>query len=54
VKGLVYLSALVPDNDESVSDLLTRLKAPMEGLAADANGMLWLDQPARFRRADGC
>jgi pimeloyl-ACP methyl ester carboxylesterase len=50
VKGLVYLSALVPDNDESVSDLLTRLQAPMAGLAADAHGMLWLDQPAQFRQ----
>ncbi|MGR5270121.1 alpha/beta hydrolase, partial [Vibrio astriarenae] len=32
VKGIVYLSALVPDSGESVSDLLMRLKAPMDGL----------------------
>ncbi|RQO73352.1 alpha/beta hydrolase [Aquitalea sp. FJL05] len=50
VKGLVYLSALVPDSNESVSELLTRLHAPMEGLAADEHGMLWLDQPAQFRQ----
>ncbi|GAB2903851.1 alpha/beta hydrolase [Microvirgula curvata] len=50
VKGLVYLSALVPDSNESVSDLLTRLHAPMGGLAADEHGMLWLDQPVQFRQ----
>lgn len=50
VKGLVYLSALVPDSNESVSGLLTRLHAPMEGLAADEHGMLWLEQPAQFHQ----
>ncbi|WP_237165320.1 alpha/beta hydrolase [Pandoraea vervacti] len=50
VKGLVYLSALAPDSDESVGDLLTRLHAPMDGLKADEHGMLWLDQPAQFRQ----
>lgn len=35
VKGLVYLSALVPDSHESVAGLLTRLHAPMTGLSAD-------------------
>lgn len=50
VKGLVYLSALVPDSNESVGDLLTRLHAPMDGLQADEHGMLWLDQPAQFRQ----
>jgi pimeloyl-ACP methyl ester carboxylesterase len=34
VKGLVYLSALVPDSGESVSDTLTRLNAPMSGMQA--------------------
>jgi hypothetical protein len=32
VKGLVYLSALVPDSGESVTDTLTRLNAPMSGM----------------------
>lgn len=48
VKGLVYLSALVPDNGESAGDLLARLKAPMTGLTPDADGLIWLDDPAQF------
>ena len=48
VKGLVYLSALVPDSGESVSDTLTRLNAPMNGLQADKNGLIWLDNPEMF------
>ncbi|ROM34385.1 alpha/beta hydrolase [Pseudomonas poae] len=48
VKGLVYLSALVPDSGESAADLLERLKAPMTGLAPDADGLVWLDDPAQF------
>jgi pimeloyl-ACP methyl ester carboxylesterase len=48
VKGLVYLSALVPDNGESVADLLQRLNAPMEGMAADKNGLIWLDDAQAF------
>lgn len=50
VKGLVYLSALVPDSGESVEDLLARLKAPMTGLVPDAEGRVWLDDPAIFRK----
>ena len=48
VKGLVYLSALVPDSGESAGDLLERLKAPMTGLSPDADGLLWLDDPGQF------
>ncbi|WP_439892981.1 alpha/beta fold hydrolase (plasmid) [Ralstonia sp. 25C] len=50
VKGIVYLSALVPDSGESVSDLLTRLKAPMDGLKPDGEGLIWLDDPVAFRQ----
>lgn len=50
VKGLVYLSALVPDSHESVADLLTRLHAPMTGLSADKQGLIWLDDPALFHK----
>lgn len=50
VKGLVYLSALVPDSNESVGDLLARLHAPMEGLTPDGNGLIWLDDPGAYRQ----
>lgn len=50
VKGLVYLSALIPDSGESVSDALTRLHAPMEGMTADKNGLIWLDNPDAFHQ----
>lgn len=50
VKGLVYLSALVPDKGESVSDALTRLNAPMTGMAADNKGFIWLDNPDAFHQ----
>lgn len=49
VKGLVYLSALAPDDNESVADLLARLHSPMEGLAPDAEGLVWLDEPDAYR-----
>lgn len=49
VRGIVYLSALVPDSGESVSGLLTRLDAPMGGMTPDKNGLIWLDSPADFR-----
>lgn len=49
VKGLVYLSALVPDAGESVADLLGRLHAPMDGLTPDADGLIWLDDPSVYR-----
>ncbi|WP_122315294.1 alpha/beta fold hydrolase [Pseudomonas cichorii] len=50
VKGLVYLSALVPDSGESVVDLLHRLDAPMDDLIADAHGLIWLDDPQAFHQ----
>ncbi|MBV8047662.1 MAG: alpha/beta hydrolase [Paludibacterium sp.] len=50
VKGLVYLSALVPDSNESVGDLLTRLHAPMAGLKPDEHGLIWLDDPEAYRQ----
>lgn len=49
VKALVYLSALVPDSGESAQGLLQRLGAPMEGLAPDAAGLIWLDDPKAFQ-----
>lgn len=50
VKGLVYLSALAPDSGESVSDALERHHAPMKGMSADKNGLIWLDNPDVFRQ----
>lgn len=50
VKGLVYLSALVPDSNESVADLLERLHAPMEGMAADRDGLIWLDNADAYHQ----
>ncbi|QBH01222.1 alpha/beta fold hydrolase [Xanthomonas oryzae] len=50
VKGIVYLSALVPDTGESVGKLLARLKAPMEGLQSDAHGLVWLDDAATYQQ----
>ena len=49
VKGLVYLSALAPDDGESVADLLQRLGAPMTGLEPDAQGLIWLDDAGQFQ-----
>lgn len=49
VKGLVYLSALVPDSGESVTDTLTRPNAPMSGMQPDNNGLIWLDNPEMFQ-----
>lgn len=48
VKGIVYLSALVPDAGESVVDLLRKRNAPMEGLVPDNNGLVWLDDPEAY------
>ncbi|MCQ8230103.1 alpha/beta hydrolase [Pantoea trifolii] len=50
VKGLVYLSALVPDNYQSVSEALAQFHAPMDGMAPDKHGFVWLDDPALFHR----
>ncbi|MEA5122649.1 alpha/beta fold hydrolase [Xanthomonas floridensis] len=49
VKGIVYLSALVPDTGESVGTLLARLKAPMEGLQPDTQGLVWLDDAPTYQ-----
>ncbi len=48
VKGIVYLSALVPDSNESVAELLQKRNAPMDGMAPDANGLVWLDDPTAY------
>ncbi|BBB66043.1 alpha/beta hydrolase [Undibacterium sp. YM2] len=50
VQGLVYLSALVPDAGESVGEMLNRLASPMEGLAPDKEGLIWLDDPVAYRQ----
>lgn len=50
VKGLVYLSAIAPDSGESMVDILTRLKAPMHGPIADADGLIWMDDPKQFHQ----
>jgi len=50
VKGLVYLSALAPNSGESVADLLQWLGAPMEGMTADKNGLIWLDDAQAFHQ----
>jgi len=49
VKGLVFLSALVPDSHESVVELLAKRHAPMEGMKPDADGLVWLDDPDAYR-----
>lgn len=49
VKGLVYLSAIVPDSGESAADVLTRRGAPMDGMTPDADGLVWLDDSKRYR-----
>ena len=53
VAGLVYVSALVPDDGESASGLLDRLKAPMEGFKPDPAGLVWLDDPFAFHNVMG-
>nr|WP_222864082.1 alpha/beta hydrolase [Pigmentiphaga aceris] len=50
VKGLVYLSALVPDSNESVAGLLQRLNAPMSALTPDAEGLIWLNAEQQFHQ----
>jgi len=53
VKGIVYLSALVPDDGESASALLDRFKAPMEDFKPDPSGLVWLDDPGAFHDVMG-
>ncbi|MDJ1638636.1 alpha/beta fold hydrolase [Rhizobium rhizogenes] len=48
VKGIVYLSALVPDAGESVSELLQKRNSPMEGLVPDHDGLVWLSDPKAY------
>ncbi|UTD28883.1 alpha/beta fold hydrolase [Bradyrhizobium sp. WD16] len=48
VKGLVYLSALVPDAGGSVAELLQKRNSPMHGLTPDKNGFVWLDDPTAY------
>lgn len=50
VKGLVYLSALVPDAWESVSEILQKQNVSMEGLAPDHEVLVWLDDPKIYAR----
>lgn len=50
VKGLVYLSALVPDSNQSVSEALAQFHAPMNGMEADKNGLIWLDDRQMFQQ----
>ena len=48
VRGLVYLSAMVPDSQESAAAMLSRLGAPMEGMTPDRHGRIWLDDPGAY------
>lgn len=50
VQGLVYVSAMAPDNAESAAGMLSRLGAPMQGLAPDRHGRIWLDNPGMYAR----
>jgi len=53
VAGLVYVSALVPDDGESASGLLDRFKSPMDGFKPDPAGLVWLDDPLAFHNVMG-
>lgn len=53
VKGIVYLSAMVPDSGESAAGMLERLASPMAGMQPDAEGLIWMDDPAAFRDVMG-
>lgn len=53
VKGILYLSAMVPDNGESAAAMLQRFNAPMAGMKPDANGLIWLDDAAAFHHVMG-
>ncbi|WP_337797024.1 alpha/beta hydrolase [Rhizobium skierniewicense] len=48
VKGIVYLSALVPDAGQSVADMMQKQNSPMEGLVPDHHGLVWLDDPEAY------
>lgn len=49
VRGIAYVSALVPDSNESVAAMFERQAVPMEALHADQDGWIWLDE-ATFGR----
>lgn len=44
VRGIAYVSALVPDSNESVAQMLQRHAVPMEALRPDRDGLIWLEQ----------
>jgi pimeloyl-ACP methyl ester carboxylesterase len=48
VKALVYISALAPDEGETVADVFYRLQPHPQApkLAPDANGLIWLPKDA--------
>lgn len=48
VKALAYLSAIVPDAGESAASWLASRNAAMEGMAHDADGLLWLNDPDAY------
>ncbi|WP_336280956.1 alpha/beta hydrolase [Cronobacter dublinensis] len=50
VKGLVYLSAILPDSGESASDALARHHNLPPAFRPDENGLIWLDEPEIFRK----
>ena len=49
VRGIAYVSALVPDSNESVAEMLERQAVPMQALLPDKGGFIWLDE-ATFGR----
>ncbi|CAB3646035.1 alpha/beta hydrolase [Achromobacter dolens] len=49
VRGIAYVSALVPGSNESVAEMFERQAVPMEALHADQDGLIWLDE-ATFGR----
>jgi pimeloyl-ACP methyl ester carboxylesterase len=48
VKGLVYVTALAPDEGETVADVFYRVKPDPKApkLAADSHGLIWLPEDA--------
>ncbi len=48
VKGIVYLSAMVPDAGDSAGEMMQKLNSPMEGLVPDHDGFVWLDDPVAY------
>lgn len=48
VKGIVYLSAMVPDAGESAAEMMQKRNSPMEGLVPDHDGFVWLDDAETY------